>query len=117
MRKTSRRFVRKFHTATRHVELNDSLMLFANPAMRDFEWMLESVVEDFAGLGYDADELTNLFRRPAYPVLNKLLDYFGPAEIRRRVDDILTQSCRDRTLRCKPPTSREVESRLATVVR
>jgi hypothetical protein len=100
MRKTSRRFVRKFPAVTRQVELNDSLKLFANPALRDLEWMLESVVHDFAGLGYDADELSNLFRSPAYPVLNRLLDYFGRAEIRRRLDDILTRSCGARTLRC-----------------
>ena len=36
--------------------------------------------------GYDAEGLMRLFLDPEYPVLNQLLDFFGPAEVRKRID-------------------------------
>jgi len=88
----SHRDVRQVRLLTWNAKVGDPLKLVANPPLANSEWMLESIVQDFAGLGYDADELTNLFRSPAYPVLNQLLDYLGPGEIRRRIDFLLTTS-------------------------
>lgn len=78
MRKMSHRDVRQVRLLTWNAKVGDPLKLVANPPLANSEWMLESIVQDFAGLGYDGDELTNLFRSPAYPVLNQLLDYLGP---------------------------------------
>jgi len=89
---TTPHFVPKVHPATREVESDDPLELVARPAPGNADVMLECIVQEFAGLGYDADELTALFSNPAYPVPNQLLHYYGPAEIRRRISELLGRS-------------------------
>ena len=89
---TTPQFVPKVHPATREVESDDPLELVASPAPGNADVMLECIVQEFAGLGYDADELTGLFSNPAYPVPNQLLHYYGPAEIRRRIGALLARS-------------------------
>jgi hypothetical protein len=89
---TTPQLVPKVHPATREVESDDPLELVASPAPGDADVMLECIVQEFAGLGYDADELTGLFSNPAYPVPNQLLHYYGPAEIRRRIETLLARA-------------------------
>lgn len=92
MVKYARHTLRNDQITTRRFAAGDPLRLVADPELGNSEWMLECIVRDFAGLGFDADELTNLFGSPAYPALNQLLDHFGPGEIRRRIDSLLTSS-------------------------
>jgi hypothetical protein len=86
------RLVPKVHPATREVEADDPMELVAEPVPGDPDVMLACLVQEFAGLGWDADQLLALFRHPAYPVLNHLLAHYGEAEVRRRVADLLAQS-------------------------
>jgi hypothetical protein len=83
------RFVPKVHPATREVEADDPLELIAEAPPGDPELMLTCVVQEFAGLGLGADAIFTLFRSPNYPALNQLLARYGPADICRRIDDLL----------------------------
>jgi len=83
------RFVPKVHPATREIEAEDPMELVANPAPGDPDVMLNCMIGEFAWQGYDADGLMRLFLNPEYPVLNQLLDYYGPKEVRRRIDETL----------------------------
>jgi hypothetical protein len=83
------RWAPKVHPATRAVESDDPLELVAEPVPGDPDVMLECLVQEFAGLGWDADQLLSLFHSPAYPVLNQLLARYGAAEVRRRVGALL----------------------------
>src|SRR5262245_19243309 len=86
---TDERFVPKVHPAGRAVEADDPLELVATPVEGDPGLMLDCVVQEFAGMGWDAGQLLGLFRSPAYPILNQLLAYYGEAEVRRRVGALL----------------------------
>ena len=85
-------FAPKVQPAAREIESDDPLELVASPAPGNADMMLECIVQEFAGLGYDADDLTGLFSNPAYPVPNQLLHYYGPAEVRRRIRALLARS-------------------------
>lgn len=82
-------FVPKVHPITREIEADDPMELVATPADGDPDVMLDCIIQEFAWQGYDAEGLLRLFLNPEYPVLNQLLDCFGPAEVRRRVDDMM----------------------------
>lgn len=79
-------FVPKVHPATREIEADDPMELMAEIAPGDPEVMLNCMIEEFGWQGYDAEGLMRLFLDPEYPVLNQLLDYFGPTEVRSRID-------------------------------
>jgi hypothetical protein len=80
------RFVPKVHPATREIEAEDPMELMAEIAPGDPDVMLNCMIEEFGWQGYDAEGLMRLFLDPEYPVLNQLLDFFGPAEVRKRID-------------------------------
>lgn len=82
-------WVPKVHPLTRDVELEDPLELIATPVQGDPDVMVECIVQEFAWMGWDTEQLMNLFTSPAYPVLNQLLAYYGEAEIRRRIEAFL----------------------------
>lgn len=77
--------VPKVHPLARAVEADDPLELIATPVGGDPEYMLQCMVEEFAWMGISADELLGLFRSPAYPVLNQLLNHFGEDAVRERI--------------------------------
>jgi hypothetical protein len=82
-------FVPKVHPATRPVESEDPMELVATPAPGDPGVMLECIVQEFAGMGWDAAQLLALFRSPAYPVLNQLLAYYGEEAVSAKVRELL----------------------------
>jgi hypothetical protein len=82
--------VPKVHPATREVESDDPMELVAEPAPGDPNEMLDCLIHEFTWMGYGPDRLVPMFRDPEYPVLNQLRDYFGDAEIARRVEESLT---------------------------
>lgn len=79
----------KVHPLTREVEAEDPMELMANPVQGDPEVMLQCIVEEFAWMGMEADELLGLFHSPMYPVLNQLLEHFGEETVRQRVQTLL----------------------------
>lgn len=82
-------FVPKVHPLARDAEPEDPMELMGDSAPGDPEVMLECLVQEFAGMGWGARQLLELFRDPNYPVLNQLRDAFGEDEIRRRLGDLL----------------------------
>lgn len=79
----------KVHPLTREVEAEDPMELMANPVHGDPEVMLQCIVEEFAWMGMEANELLGLFHSPMYPVLNQLLEHFGEEAVRQRVQTLL----------------------------
>jgi hypothetical protein len=88
---TSERFVPKVHPATRPVEPEDPMTLHAAEVEGDPELMLQCVVQEYAWMGWGADQILSLFRDPSYPVLHQLLSGYGEAGVRERIDELLGQ--------------------------
>jgi hypothetical protein len=86
------RFVPKVHPATRPVEPEDPLTLYATPVAGDPEVMLQCLVQEYAWMGWDAEEILRLFRDPCYPALHALWCLFGEAGLRERVATVLKQT-------------------------
>ncbi len=86
---SSERWVPKVHPITRSVEADDPLELVANPVQGDPEVMLDCMVQEFAWMGWVADDLLQLFHSPDYPVLNQLREHFGDDDVRRRIESLL----------------------------
>ncbi len=86
------RFVLKVHPATRAVEPEDPMMMCATPAPGDPDVMLECVVMEYAGLGWDVDRVLGLFRNPEYPALHALWRALGDAAVRDRVTQLLRRT-------------------------
>jgi hypothetical protein len=85
-------FVPKVHPATRAVEPDDPLALHATPVAGDPEVMLRAVVQEYAWLGWDADQVLALFRDPFYPVLNDLRDALGEEALGERIGAIFRRT-------------------------
>jgi hypothetical protein len=86
------RFVPKVHPATRAVEPDDPLTLYANEVMGDPEVMLQCLVQDYAWMGWGEELILGLFQNPFYPALNQLWRTFGEAGVRTRVAALLRQT-------------------------
>lgn len=82
-------WVPKVHPLTRDAEAADPMELIANPVGGDPEYMLQCLLEEFAWMDCGTDDLLQMFSSPAYPVLHELMQHFGEADIRHRIDTIL----------------------------
>jgi hypothetical protein len=85
-------WVAKIHPATRGAEPEDPMELVAAPVQGDPEVMLQCLVQEFAWMGWDAEQLLGLFHSPAYPVLQQMLACYGEAVVRERVEALLGRS-------------------------
>ncbi len=83
------RFVPKVHPATRPVELDDPMHLNATLVEGDVDLMLRSIVQEFAGMGWNADSVLGLFRDPFYPTLHGLWSALGEEQTRARIEEVL----------------------------
>jgi hypothetical protein len=86
------RFVPKVHPASRAAEPEDPLALHAIALEGDPELMLECLVQEYAGMGWDAEQILHLFRDPSYPALNELRLARGEARLRERVHALVRQA-------------------------
>jgi hypothetical protein len=68
------------------------MMLHATPVPGDPDEMLNSLIQEFAWLGWEAEAIGRLFRDPFYPVLHALWLAHGDSGIQERVDHILHQT-------------------------
>jgi hypothetical protein len=68
------------------------MMLHATPVPGDPNEMLNSLIQEFAWLGWEAEAIGRLFRDPFYPVLHALWRAYGDSGIQERVDLILHQT-------------------------
>ena len=82
------RFVPKVHPATRAVEPDDPMSLFATPVAGDPDVMLQAVVHEYAWMGWDAGQIAALFDDPFYPMLHGLRHALGEAGVRGRIDAV-----------------------------
>lgn len=81
----------KVHPATRAVEPEDPLNLHGIEVDGDPEIMLRMLVEEYARMGCGLDELLNLCRQPFYVGFHGLLQFYGEAELTRRISGILSR--------------------------
>ncbi len=81
--------VPKVHPLSRTVESEDPMELMATPAPGDPDVMLESIVQEFAWMGWNAEQLLELFHSPMYPVLNQLREHYGDDVIREKVEAVV----------------------------
>lgn len=84
-------WVAKVHPLDRLAEHDDPLELLAEPVPGDPEVMLECILQEFAWMGWDSDQLLSLFHHPGYPVLGQLREFFGDDEVQRRVRALAAQ--------------------------
>lgn len=85
----SERFVPKVHPATRPVEPEDPMTLQATPVPGNPDDMLECLVQEYAWMGWNAEQILNLFRDPFYPALYAFYEACGLERLRASVTAIL----------------------------
>src|SRR5579885_463659 len=85
-------FVPKVHPATRPIQPEDPFTLNATAVNGDPEWMLRCLVQEYAWMGWDAEQILARFRDPFYPALNALWHHYGEAGIRERVAALVRKS-------------------------
>jgi hypothetical protein len=91
MNRSNPRWVSKVHPLVREATEEDPLTLMADPVAGDPQLMFDCLLQEFAWLGYNAEQLVALFLNPDYPVLQQLHAHFGDEVIRQRVNDLVTQ--------------------------
>lgn len=84
-------FVPKVHPLAREMETDDPLELMAQTAVGDPDVMLECLLQEFVWMGWGQQQLLALFHHPGYPLLNELRDFFGDAEVERRVAELVAR--------------------------
>jgi hypothetical protein len=89
---SSEQWVPKVHPTARELGPEDPMELVASAVQGDPAFMLQCLIQEFAWLGWEADQLLGLFHHPAYPVLNQLLDYFGVDAVRQRIQELVGQA-------------------------
>ena len=104
-------FVPKVHPATRPVEPDDPMNLYAVEVPGDPELMLRLLVEEYARMGWGLDALVGLFRDPFYVAAHGLWLHYGEEELKQRLSGQLK---RVRVVRTKitttvPPSERLVQ--------
>jgi hypothetical protein len=83
------RFVPKVHPASRPAEAEDPLLMEGRCVAGDPDLMLRCVVQEYAGLGWGAEQVLGLFADPDYPALGELQCRYGSAGLRERVEGLL----------------------------
>ena len=101
----------KVHPATRAVEPDDPMDLHGVEVDGDPEIMLRMLVEEYARMGCGLDELLDLCRQPFYVGFHGLLQFYGEAELTRRVRGILSRCgvFRVATRETPPPSEQLVQ--------
>ena len=83
--------VPKVHPATRPVEPEDPMNLFAVEVPGDPELMFRLFVEEYARMGWGLEALMGLFRDPFYVAAHGLWLHYGEEEIRRRLATLMSR--------------------------
>jgi hypothetical protein len=112
-------FVPKVHPATRPVEPEDPMNLFAVEVPGDPELMLRLLVEEYARMGWGLDAQLALFRDPFYVAAHGLWLHYGQEALRRRLIAMLARVgiVRTRTTASVPPSQRLVQIDLSAAAK
>lgn len=86
------KLVSKVHPLTREVAPEDPMELYVTRVAGDPEVMLRCVVQEYAWIGWGAEQILGLFHDPFYPALHHLLGLYGESELRDRVVRLLRQT-------------------------
>lgn len=115
----SNNFVPKVHPATRPVEPDDPMNLFAVEVPGDPELMLRLLVEEYARMGWGFDALVGLFRDPFFVAAHGLWLHYGEEDLRRRLTTLLSRVgvVRTKTTTSVPPSERLVQIDLSTATK
>jgi hypothetical protein len=108
-------YVPKVHPATRPVEPEDPMNLFAVEVPGDPELMLRLLVEEYARMGWGLEELLPLFRDPFYVAAHGLWLRYGEDELRRRLTEGLSRVgvVRVKTTVSNPPAEQLLQINLS----
>ena len=119
MEPTADNFVPKVHPATRPVEPEDPMNLFAVEVPGDPELMLRLLVEEDARMGWGLHALIGLFRDPFYVAAHGLWLHYGEEELTRRLSELLKRVgvVRTKTTIGVPPSESLVQIDLSTVAK
>ena len=119
MAESSDNFVPKLHPATRPVEPEDPMNLFAVEVPGDPELMLRMLVEEYARIGWGLEELLRLFRDPFYVAAHGLWLHYGEDELRRRLTALLSRVgvLRVKTTVSSPPAEQLVQINLSSATK
>jgi hypothetical protein len=82
-------WVPKVHPATRPVEPDDPMTLHATAVPGDPKIMIQCLAQEYAWMGWNADQILELFRDPSYPALHDLLRLYGDDGVRERLACVL----------------------------
>ena len=77
------------HPKDRPAEPEDPFQMCAGGVEGDPGLMLTCVVEEYSRMGYDAEQLVELFNAPEFLATHGLRKLFGPEETRERVLAVL----------------------------
>jgi hypothetical protein len=88
MESSPERFVPKVHPAAREVMPDDPLNLCATPVEGDPDLLVRAVVQEYAWLGWDPEQIAALFRDEFYPMLHGLRLALGEVGVRERIDAV-----------------------------
>lgn len=104
-------FVPKVHPATRPVEPEDPMNLFAVEVPGDPELMLRLLVEEYARMGWGLEAIIGLFRDPFYVAAHGLWLHYGEEDLRQRLTVMLGRIgiVRTRTTISAPPSEQLVQ--------
>ncbi|MDP6523566.1 MAG: hypothetical protein QGH15_05025 [Kiritimatiellia bacterium] len=85
-------FFKDEHPANRPAETGDPMGMTAESAPGDPELMLTILVEEYASLGMNADEIMRIFDDPFYGATANLKRLLGEDRIRTRINEVV-QNC------------------------
>ena len=75
----------------KEVEADDPMELQGIQFDGDPGYMIECVVEEYARIGWPAEDILGLFESPGYPVLRLLLESRGKEAIRRSIQKVVAR--------------------------
>ena len=73
----------------KEAEANDPMELVCETIPGDAAFLAQCVIEEFALIGYGAEDLFALFRQPVYPMLNNIFRKEGEAFVRNLIGQVL----------------------------
>ncbi len=72
-------------------EHDDPMELMCGRVPGEIDVLARCMVEEFAQIGYGADDLFGMFSEPGYPLLNGILRMRGESAIRGLIQEVLDE--------------------------
>ncbi len=81
----------KVHPATREILPDDPMQMHGFEVPGDPNLMLRLLVEEYARIGWGAEEILQLARDPNYQAFHGLLQFFGEEKLTSQIGQILAR--------------------------